>query len=89
MRYTLPFLTQLWLFATPVAYPLSLVPERWRLAVALNPMTGVVEGFRWALLPGAAFPGAALAVSGLGAVVLLVAGLLVFRRTERLFADAV
>ena len=63
VRYTLPFLTQFWLFATPVVYPSSLVPEQWRLLYGLNPMTGVVEGFRWALLGKTGAPDAMLAVS--------------------------
>src|SRR5438132_6478425 len=63
VRYTLNFLIQFWLFATPVAYPSSLVPERWRPLFGLNPMAGVVEGFRWALLGQNKSPGALLAVS--------------------------
>ena len=89
VRYTIPFLTQLWMFATPVAYPSSLVPERWRALVGLNPMAGVVEGFRWALLGKTDGPGALLAVSVLAVSVLLVGGLVYFRQTERTFADLV
>lgn len=90
VRYTIPFLTQLWLFATPVAYPSSIVPEKWRAILGLNPMAGVVEAFRWALLgQQASAPGALLLVS-VGAVsVLLITGLIYFRRTERDFADLV
>lgn len=85
--YTIPFLTQLWLFATPVAYPSSLVPEYWRVFYGLNPMVGVVEGFRWALLGKATNPGPLLAVS-LGTVILLfISGLFYFRRVEKNFAD--
>ena len=75
VRHTIPFLVQLWLFATPVAYPSSLVPERWQAVYGLNPMAGVVEGFRWALL-GQAPPGPLLPMSILSTVLLLVGGLL-------------
>ena len=89
VRYTIPFLTQLWLFATPVAYPSSLVPEQWRSLYGLNPMAGVVEGFRWALLGKAEGPGPLLAVSVLAVAVLLIGGLVYSRQTERTFADVV
>jgi lipopolysaccharide transport system permease protein len=88
VRYTIPFLVQLWLIATPVAYPASLVPERWRWAYGLNPMAGVVEGFRWALL-GRRPPGPMLWVSVAATAVLLVGGAYYFRRVERSFADVV
>ncbi|MBI4492701.1 MAG: ABC transporter permease [Chloroflexi bacterium] len=88
VRYTVPFLTQFWLFATPVAYPSSLLSEPWRTLYGLNPMVGVVEGFRWALL-GSAPPGPMIAVSALVSVVLLVSGAFYFRRMERTFADVV
>lgn len=88
--YVLPFLTQFWLFITPIAYPASMVPEQWRVLYALNPMTGVVEGFRWALLgTQQANSWMMLGVSTLIAVVVLVSGLFYFRRMERLFADMV
>jgi lipopolysaccharide transport system permease protein len=89
VRYTIPFLTQFWLFATPVAYPSSLVPERWRALYGLNPMAGVVEGFRWALLGKAQSPGPLLVVSIAAVLLLLVSGLMYFRRTENTFADIV
>ena len=89
IRYTLPFLTQVWLFATPVAYPSSLVPERWRTLYALNPMVGVVDGFRWALLGRAAAPPMTVAVSAAAMIALLTLGLFYFRRTERTFADVI
>jgi lipopolysaccharide transport system permease protein len=89
VRYTIPFLTQFWLFATPVAYPTSIVPEQWRPLLGLNPMTGVVEGFRWALLGKAEGPGPVLAVSVAVVAMMLVGGLLYFRQTERTFADLV
>ena len=88
VRYTIPFLTQFWLFATPIAYPSSLIPERWRTLYGLNPMAGVVEGFRWALL-GTAPPGPMIAVSMMTVVVLVVGGLFYFRRMERTFADII
>ena len=89
VRYTLPFLTQLWMFATPVAYPSSLVPERWRALLGLNPMAGVVEGFRWALLGKAHQPGPLLIVSICAVIVLLIGGLMYFRKTEATFADVI
>jgi lipopolysaccharide transport system permease protein len=89
VRYTIPFLTQFWMFATPVAYPSSLVPEPWRALLGLNPMAGVVEGFRWALLGKANPPGPLLIVSVVAVVAMLVGGLLYFRKTESTFADIV
>jgi lipopolysaccharide transport system permease protein len=89
VRYAIPFLTQCWLFLTPVAYPSSLVPERWRALYGLNPMAGVVEGFRWALLGSTDTPGPLLIVSVLATTALLGGGLFYFRRTERTFADLV
>ena len=89
VRYTIPFLTQFWMFATPVAYPSSIIPEGWRAFYGLNPMAGVVEGFRWALLGRAEGPGPLLAVSVVAVVILLAGGLIFFRRTERTFADVV
>jgi lipopolysaccharide transport system permease protein len=89
IQHTVPFLVQIWLFATPVAYPSSLLSERWRTAYALNPMVGVVEGFRSALLGSAAAPGPVLAVSALAAIVLLITGAFFFRRVERSFADLI
>lgn len=89
VRYTIPFLTQMWLFVTPIAYPSSLVPEQWRALYGLNPMAGVVEGFRWALLGTENAPGVLLAVSTVVTLVLLVSGLYYFRRMERTFADTV
>ncbi len=89
VRYTLPFLTQLWLFTTPIAYPTSLVPEKWRLLYGLNPMASVVEGFRWALLGTGMGPGPMLLVSLAVVALLLVFGLFDFRRREETFADLV
>jgi lipopolysaccharide transport system permease protein len=89
VRYTVPFLTQFWLFATPVAYPSSLLSEPWRTLYGLNPMVGVVEGFRWALLNIGSSPGSMLAVSSMASVALLLGGAYYFRRLERTFADSV
>ena len=89
VRYTIPFLTQFWLFITPIAYPSSLVPEGWRTLYGLNPMAGVVEGFRWALLGTENAPGPMVAVSVAVVVALLVGGLYYFRRMEKTFADVV
>ncbi|MEM8993219.1 MAG: ABC transporter permease [Acidobacteriota bacterium] len=89
VRYTVPFVTQLWLFATPIAYPSSLLAEKWQLVYSLNPMVGVVEGFRWALLGTETAPGPILAVSTTASLVLLVSGVFYFRRMERTFADLV
>jgi lipopolysaccharide transport system permease protein len=88
VRYLVPFFIQFWMFATPVAYPASLVPERWRLVYALNPLTGVVEGFRWAIVGGPA-PGSMVVVSAAVVAGLLVAGVLFFRRFEGTFADVI
>ncbi len=87
--YTLPFLTQFWMFITPIAYSSTLVPPKWRLVYALNPMAGVVDGFRWALLGTPTGPGPALWVSTAVAMLVLISGLYFFRRMERQFADRV
>ena len=87
--YIIPFLVQVWLYASPVAYSSSLVPEHWRPLYGLNPMAGVVEGFRWALLGTAWQPGPLIAVSVGVVIVILVSGALYFRRTEKTFADVV
>lgn len=88
-RYTIPFLTQLWMVLTPVAYPSSLVPEAWRWLYGLNPMAGVVEGFRWALLGNASVSAPLLSASVVAVLFLLAGGLVFFRRTEMAFADIV
>jgi len=89
VRYTLPFITQIWLFATPVVYSSSLVPEKWRALYGLNPMAGVVEGFRWALLGSAKGVGGQVWVSAGMVIVLLAGGLIYFRRLESTFADTI
>jgi lipopolysaccharide transport system permease protein len=88
VRYVVPFLTQFWLFATPIAYPSSMLQEPWRTLYGLNPMAGVVEGFRWALL-GTAAPGPMVPVSAAVSLLLLIGGAFYFRRMERSFADVV
>ncbi len=88
-RYTVPFLTQFWMFASPVAYPSSLVPEQWRAWYGLNPMAGVIDGFRWALLGRTECPWDTLGVSIVTVGVLLAGGVYYFRRMERKFADIV
>ncbi|HYR76685.1 MAG TPA: ABC transporter permease [Pyrinomonadaceae bacterium] len=89
VRYTIGFLIQFWLLATPVAYPSSLIPSRWRALYGLNPMAGVVEGFRWALLGKSEGPGALLTVSVVVVIVILIGGLYYFRRMEAEFADVI
>lgn len=88
VRYAVPFLVQLWLFASPVVYQSSLIPEGWQTVYALNPMAGVIEAFRWALLGG---PRAddLIALSAVSSIVILVGSLLYFRRVERSFADVI
>jgi homopolymeric O-antigen transport system permease protein len=88
VRYALPFLLQLWLFVSPVVFPTSLVDEPWRYLYSLNPVVGVIDGLRWALL-GATAPGPELAVSVASLLVLLVGGVWYFRRVERIFADRI
>ena len=88
IRYVVPFLVQLWLFLTPVAYPSSLIPEQWQAVYALNPMAGVIQGFRWALF-GQPLDAFNLAISVTVAVLILVAGLFYFRHMEQTFADVV
>jgi lipopolysaccharide transport system permease protein len=89
VRHTVPFLTQFWLFATPIAYPSTLLSESWRIVYALNPMVGVVEGFRWALLSTNTAPGPMILVSSLTALIVFVGGAFYFRRMEKTFADLV
>jgi lipopolysaccharide transport system permease protein len=89
VRYMIPFITQAWLFATPVAYPSSLLSEPWHTLYGLNPMVGVVEGFRWALLGTDTAPGPTIFVSFFVAVLVLVSGIYYFRRMEKVFADVI
>ena len=87
-QYTVPFLIQLWLFASPVVYPSTLLPEPYRMIYGLNPMAGVIEGFRWALL-GTSPPSSLVAVSVVAVIAILISGAFYFRRMEKTFADVV
>jgi lipopolysaccharide transport system permease protein len=87
VRYMVPFLTQVWLFLTPIAYPSSLLSEPWRTVYGINPMAGVVDGFRWALLGTDTAPGPMMVVSVVVALILFVSGAFYFRRMEQSFAD--
>ncbi len=89
VRHILPFITQFWLYATPVAYPSSLIPHKWRFLMGLNPMSGVVEGFRWALLGSAQVDLRLMAFSIVSVLILLAGGLIYFDRVENTFADLV
>ncbi len=89
IKHLIPFLVQAWMYATPVVYPASLFPEKWRPLLGLNPMTGVIEGFRWALTGGGEASALMLLVSTVVAVCLIGSGLIFFRNTERTFADVV
>ncbi len=89
VRYAVPFLIQLWLFATPIAYPMTIVPERWRALYGLNPMVGVIEGFRRALLGKGTIWGPSLTVSVLAIMVIIIGGIFYFRKMEQTFADVV
>lgn len=89
VKYMVPFLTQFWLFATPIAYPSSMLSEPWRTLYGLNPMAGVIEGFRWALLGTRTAPGLMVLVSACASLTVLVTGALYFRRMEKTFADTV
>jgi len=89
VKYVVPFLTQFWMFATPVVYPSSLLSGKWRAVFALNPMVGVVEGFRWSLLGTNTNPRSIIAVSSITAITILISGAFYFRRMERSFADIV
>jgi lipopolysaccharide transport system permease protein len=87
VRYVVPFMIQLWLFATPIVYPSTMLPEPWRTMYGINPMAGVIEGSRWALLGTDTAPGPIIVVSVLAALALLVSGAFYFRKMEKTFAD--
>lgn len=89
VRYVIPFVTQFWMFATPIAYPSSLLSPQWQTVYGLNPMVGVVEGFRWALLGAKNTQMATLAVSSAASILILISGAYYFRRMEKDFADVV
>jgi lipopolysaccharide transport system permease protein len=88
-RYVIPFLTQLWMFASPVVYPASMVPERWRSFYAINPLVGVIESFRWSVLGTEVNPWPGLLVSATSAMIIFISGVAYFKRTERFFADII
>jgi len=89
VRHAIPFVIHIWMFASPIVYPVSLVPEQWRWLYGLNPMAGVIEGFRWALLGQTAPDPVVLAESVVVLFVVLIAGAVYFRRVERQFADII
>jgi lipopolysaccharide transport system permease protein len=89
VNHALPFLTQLWLFITPVAYSASVISERWQILYSLNPMAGVVNGFRWALLGTGNGPDSTLWVSAIISVLIFISGLFYFRSMEKTFADTI
>ena len=89
IRYTVPFITQFWMFATPIVYPASMVPEKYRIVYALNPMTGIIEGFRSALLGSIAFPWDMIAISVVVSSVIFLTGAVYFKQVERFFADVI
>lgn len=87
IKFTIPFMVQIWMFASPIVYPVSLIPEKYRLLYALNPMTGVVEGFRSVLLGTVAFPTSMVLISTLVSTILFISGLFYFKQMEKYFAD--
>ncbi|MGE3864477.1 MAG: ABC transporter permease [Burkholderiaceae bacterium] len=89
IAHTVPFLFQVWMYATPIAYPLSIVPERWKLLYSLNPMVGIIEGFRWSLLGSGSLDVPSLCISAFATVVALAGGLIYFCKAERTFADII
>ncbi|HPJ67535.1 MAG TPA: ABC transporter permease [Desulfobacteraceae bacterium] len=89
IKFTIPFLIQLWMFASPIVYPVSMIPEKYRLLYALNPMTGIIEGFRAILLGTVAFPGKMILISAILSIVIFLFGLFYFKQMERYFADII
>jgi lipopolysaccharide transport system permease protein len=89
VRYTVPFLIQFWMYASPVVYPVSIIPAQWRLLYSLNPLVGVIEGFRWALLGKGSPDFSIMVVSGTVVVALLLGGIIYFKKMERTFADVI
>ena len=89
VKYTVPFLTQFWMFATPIVYPLSMIPPKWQALYSINPMVGIIEGFRWSLL-GTGMPNlVSIGISLSIIVVALIGGAIYFRKAERSFADVI
>lgn len=89
VRYVVPFLTQLWFYATPIAYTSSLIPEKWRWIYSLNPMTGVVEGFRWGVLGKSVLDPFSVLISVVAVFAILISGLIYFKHMEDVFADII
>ena len=89
IKYTVPFMIQLWMFSSPIVYPASMIPEKFRLWYGLNPMAGVIEGFRSVLLGTVPFPFRMVAISTIVSILLFVSGIMYFRRMERYFADVI
>jgi len=89
IKFTIPFLVQLWMFASPIVYPASMIPEKYRLIYALNPMTGIIEGFRSALLGKMAFPTSMITISAVVSLIIFICGLFYFKQMERYFADII
>ena len=89
VRYTVPFLIQFWMYASPVVYPVSIIPAQWRLLYSVNPLVGVIEGFRWALLGKGSPDFSIMVVSGTAVVALLLGGIIYFKKMERTFADMI
>jgi lipopolysaccharide transport system permease protein len=87
--YALPFIIQLWMYASPLAYSIDLIPERWLWLYSLNPMTGILESFRWALLGGEEFPWLSTGIALLVSILIFLAGSYIFKRMERSFADVI
>ena len=89
VRYTVPFLIQFWMYASPVVYPVSIIPAQWQLLYSLNPLVGVIEGFRWTLLGKGSLDFSIMVVSGTAVVALLLGGIIYFKKMERTFADMI
>ena len=87
--HAIPFVVQIWMFLSPIVYPVSLIPEQWRLLYSLNPMVGVIEGFRWSLLGKAEPDPVMMVVSYLAAFALVLTGIVYFKKLERQFADVI
>ncbi len=87
VRYTIPFIIQFWMFASPIVYPSSMVPERYRMWYGLNPMSGIIEGFRSILIGSISFPTEMVILAGVISSIIFISGMFYFRQTENYFAD--